>query len=183
MKQKIREKILLLKIKTKKDSAAFGELYDIYVEKIYRFVFFKINNKEETEDIISDVFLKVWNYLIENRKIEIGSFSGLVYRVARNNIIDFYRQRAKKQECSLDSVILIADDDNYEKVEINQEVEQIMKVIKKMKQEYQEVLLLRFVEDLSTAEIASILDKTSTSVRVILHRATKKLQELMESDL
>ena len=70
MKLKMEEKALLFKIRTKKDSAAFGELYNLYVEKIYRFVFFKINNKEETEDITSDVFLKVWNYLIENRKKE-----------------------------------------------------------------------------------------------------------------
>ena len=180
MKLRMKEKILLLKIRTKKDSAAFGELYDLYVEKIYRFVFFKINNKEEAEDMVSDIFLKVWNYLIENRKKEVGSFSGLIYRVARNSVIDFYRQRANKQECSLDSVVLMADDDNYEKIEINHEVEQIMKVVKKMKQEYQEVLLLRFVEDLSTSEISVILDKSNTNVRVTLHRATKKLKELLE---
>jgi len=180
MRQKIREKILLLKIRIKKDPVAFGELYDLYVEKIYRFVFFKINNREEPEDITSEVFLKVWNYLIENREKEIESFTGLIYRIARNLIIDFYRQRARKQECSLDSVVLLVDDGNYAKVEIDQEVEKIMLVIKRMKQEYQEVILLRFVEDLSTSEISTILDKSKTNVRVILHRATKKLQELLE---
>ena len=182
MKLKMEEKALLFKIRTKKDSAAFGELYNLYVEKIYRFVFFKINNKEETEDITSDVFLKVWNYLIENRKKEIGSFTGLIYRIARNSIIDFYRQRAKRQECSLDSVVLLADDKNYEKVEIDIEVEKIMIVVKRMKQEYQEVILHRFVEELTTSEISSILDKSKTNVRVTLHRATKKLQELLEQD-
>jgi len=76
----------------------------------------------------------------------------------------------------------MADDKNYEKIEIDIEVEKIMKVVKRMKQEYQEVILLRFVEELTTVEISSILDKTKTNVRVTLHRATKKLQELLEQD-
>ncbi len=179
MRLKMKEKILLFKIRTKKDSAAFGELYDLHIEKIYRFVYFKVNNKEESEDITSEVFLKTWNYLIENTDKEVESFTGLVYRVARNLIIDFYRERARKPECSIESVVLVDKDDNFKKVETNQEVERLMVVIKKMKQEYQEVLLLKYVEELSTAEIAKILEKTQTGVRVTLHRATKKLQELL----
>ena len=77
---------------------------------------------------------------------------------------------------------MLADDKNYEKVEIDIEVEKIMIVVKRMKQEYQEVILLRFVEELTTSEISSILDKSKTNVRVTLHRATKKLQELLEQD-
>ncbi|MFH1947153.1 MAG: RNA polymerase sigma factor [Candidatus Magasanikbacteria bacterium] len=179
MKLKMKEKILLFKVRTKKDSAAFGELYDLHVERIYRFVYFKVSNKEESEDITSEVFLKTWNYLIENKDKEVKSFTGLVYRIARNLIIDFYRQRAKKSECSIDSVVLMANNDDFKKIEINQDVERLMIVVKKMKQEYQEVVLLKYIEELSTAEIAKILDKTKTSVRVTLHRATKKLQEML----
>lgn len=179
MKLKIKEKILLLKIRTKKDPVAFGELYDLHIEKIYRFVYFKVNNKEESEDITSEVFLKTWNYLIENSNKEVESFTGLIYRIARNLIIDFYRERAKKPECSIESVVLIDKNNDYKKVEINYEVEKLLSVIKKMKQEYQEVLLFKYVEDLSTAEIAKILNKSKTGVRVTLHRATKKLQEML----
>ena len=180
MKLKMKEKILLLKIRTKKDSVAFGELYDLYVEKIYRFVFFKINSKEETEDITSDVFLKTWNYLIENNKKEIESFTGLIYRIARNAVIDYYRHQSKHQECSLESVVISVEEPSFKQVEFEHEADQLLLVIKRMKQEYQEVLMLKHVEDLSTAEIASILKKSKTNVRVTLHRATKKLKELLE---
>jgi len=179
MKRKLEEKILVYRVRTKQDPDAFGELYDIYVDKIYRFVYFKITNKEEAEDITSSVFLKVWSYLIEYTEKEIESFSGLVYRIARNAVIDFYRQRARRQECALENNLnLPIEDKGYKMVEVDQEVEQLMEVIKKLKQEYQEILLLKYVDELSTNEIADILGKSKTSVRVTLHRAMKKLKEL-----
>ena len=181
MKRKLTEKLLVYKVRTKQDPNAFGELYDIYVNKIYRFVYFKISSKEETEDIVSNVFLKVWSYLIEHSDKEIESFSGLIYRISRNAIIDFYRERARHQEYSLDNTLnLPYEDPKYKEIEIGQEIEQLMQVIKKMKQEYQEVLLLKYVDELSTGEIANILDKTKTSVRVTLHRAKKKLSQMVE---
>jgi len=100
MGRKLNEKKLVYSVRVKKDPSAFAELYDSYVEKIYRFVYFKINSKEEAEDIVSSVFLKVWTYLIEYTEKEIDSFSGLIYRVARNAIIDFYRERGAKQFAS-----------------------------------------------------------------------------------
>jgi len=76
MKANYREKLLVHKVQEKKDNEAFGELYDLYIEKIYRFVFIKLSNKEEAEDITSEVFLKTWNYLTADKKqSEIKSFS------------------------------------------------------------------------------------------------------------
>lgn len=179
MKPKVSEKLLLLKIKTKKDPDAFANLYDLYIEKIYRFVYFKVNNKEEAEDIVSDVFLKVWNYLIESKKREIESFSGLIYQITRNKVIDYYRKKAKEKNYSLEDVVILAPDKNFAKIETNLEVERLLKYIKKLKSDYQEVLMLRYIEDLGIGEIAKILDKKKTNVRVILHRATKKLKQII----
>ena len=178
---KIIEKKLLFKVKNKKDQDAFGELYDLYVEKIYRFVYFKISNKEEAEDITSTVFLKTWQYLIADSKKEVRSFSGLVYQIARNSIIDFYRWKSTKQECSIEHIKEISvEDDTYTSIEMDQDVESLMKTLRKLKQEYQEVVMLKHVEELSTAEVAEILGKSKTNVRVTLHRATKKLKDLID---
>ena len=177
----ITEKLLLLKIQDKKDPEAFAKLYDQYVEKVFRFVRFKVDNKEEAEDITSEVFLKVWSYLIENTEVKITSFAGLVYKTARNNVIDFYRARGQRKEVELDPEMPIgAEDKNYNVVANNQEVEQILRTIKKLKQEYQEMILLKYVDELTTSEIAEILGKSNMTVRVTLHRATKKLKELYE---
>jgi RNA polymerase sigma-70 factor (ECF subfamily) len=183
MGRKLNEKILVYKVRVKKDPSAFAELYDAYIEKIYRFVYFKINSKEEAEDIVSSVFLKVWNYLIEYTEKEIDSFSGLIYRVARNAVIDFYRERGARRYEPVEVLETIAvEEKSYHQVNVNLEVEKIMIVVKKLKQDYQEVVLLRHVEELSTAEIAEILGKSQVNVRITLHRAMKKLKELLETE-
>lgn len=176
----ITEKLLLLKVRTKKDPEAFAVLYDMYAEKIFRFVRFKIDSREEAEDITSEVFLKVWNFLLEHQETGVRTFSGLVYRIARNSVIDFYRERARRRECQLDEEMqIVSEDKNYRRIEADQELQTLLEKIKQLKQEYQEVILLKYVDDLSVAEIAEILGKSSVGVRVTLHRAGKKLQELL----
>jgi len=95
------EKSLLFKLQTKRDPDAFAALYDTYVERIYRFVFFKVGNQTDTEDIVSETFLKTWNYITSHKSEEVKSFSGLLYRIARNCIVDYYR---KKQTVNQPSV-------------------------------------------------------------------------------
>ena len=101
MASKIKQKILLYRLQSKPDPAAFAQLYDIYVKQIYRFVYFKVSSHEEAEDITSEVFLKTWRYINDKSKKKISSFSGLLYRLARNAIVDLYRVKAKRPEVSL----------------------------------------------------------------------------------
>jgi len=180
---RISEKILLYKIQAQKDPEAFGKLYDEYVEKIYRFIFFKVSNREEAEDLTSEVFLKTWNYLIKPSQNKVKSFSGLVYKVARNALIDYYRSKSKQQECSLEDAPEMVDLNNqYKEIENKEEVKYLLEIIKKMKEGYQEIVLLHYIEELSIAEIAKITEKSRTNVRVTLHRALKLLNKLIEED-
>lgn len=181
----LKEKHILYTILSQKDPEAYGKLYDLYIEKIYRFILFKVNNREEAEDLTSDVFLKVWNYLLGEKGKEVTSVSGLFYSVARNVVIDFYRQRAKKPTCSLDQVLELASDDGREKEkkEAKQDITALLKSLESLKQDYQEIILLRYIDELSIKEIAIIIGKSSTNVRVLLHRAIKKLQELHEKKI
>lgn len=179
------EKLLLFKLRTKHDPESYAKLYDIYVEQIYRFVYFKVSSHEEAEDITSEVFLKAWHYIQEGH--EIKSFSGLLYRMARNSIIDLYRKKSSKPESfledQLDAGLEIGDKGKWMS-EINSklEAEKILKALKKLKQEYQEVITLRYVDELELEEIAEIIGKGRIAVRVTLHRAVKKLQELLEKE-
>lgn len=183
MTGKIAEKIFLFKIETKKDPEAFGQLYDLYIEKIYRFVYFKVGNKEEAEDLVSEIFLKVWNYLLSEDRKEIASFSGLVYKIARNCLIDFYRSRSTKTaNLTLEMVEnLTIESKDFKKIELGQEVEDLLVYLRKLKQDYQEVLVLRYIEELDISEIAEILGMSRVGVRVTLHRAIKKLKEMVEN--
>jgi len=173
-----KEKTLLFRLQTKQDPEAFAELYDFYVKRIYRFVYFKVAGHEEAEDIVSEVFLKSWNYIIGSGGKEIKSFSGLLYRIARNSIIDYYRKRAGSPE-NLSDDQDVGDEGKW-CVDINNQLdnEQIIVAIRKLKQEYQEVLTLRYVDGLQIDEIAEITGKGNVAVRVTLHRALKKLKEI-----
>lgn len=173
-----KEKTLLFRLQTKQDPEAFAELYDLYVKRIYRFVYFKVAGHEEAEDIVSEVFLKSWNYIIGSSGKEIKSFSGLLYRIARNSIIDYYRKRAGSPE-NLSDDQEVGDGGKWY-MDINNQLdnEQIIVAIRKLKQEYQEVLTLRYVDGLQIDEIAEITGKGNVAVRVTLHRALKKLKEI-----
>ena len=177
-----KEKILLYKVRVKKDPDAFAQLYDFYVEPIYRFVYFKLSSKEDAEDITSEVFLKTWNYLITSGN-HVNSFRHLVYKIARNRIIDVYRERTNRMECPIETIQNVAVTADLRKIiEIKDEGIQILLVMKKLKSEYQEVIHLKYVEGLSAGDIAEILEKSYTNVRVLLHRAIKKLKELTEAE-
>ncbi len=179
MSGKIAEKILLYKVLTKHDPEAYAQLYDAYVEQIYRFIYFKVASHEEAEDLTSEVFLKAWNYLQENR--EVKSFSGLLYKMSRNTIIDLYRQKSAKPEVQLSEEIEVGDKGEwYADVADKLEVQKIVQSLKKLKQEYQEVVTLRYIDELEVEEIAEITGKGKVAIRVTLHRALKKLKELNE---
>ena len=181
MNSNIKEKLFLYKVRNNKDAESYAVLYDKYVEPIYRFVYFKISNKEEAEDVTSEVFLKAWDYLTKNKDIEIKSFRALVYAIARNKIVDVYRDRAKRKELPREEAVGInSKTDLHHETAVSQDAEQLLETIKSLKQEYQDVIHLRHVEGLSTKEIAEVLDKKASSVRVTLHRAINKLKELLE---
>lgn len=178
----IKEKKLLYDIQREKSPDAFAELYDHYISKMYRFVYFKLSNKEESEDLVSELFLKAWYYLTDDHNKDVRSFSGFIYRMARNMIVDVYRKRPKQMDLLNEHVGLERSPEAspFEQVAIKTEADFILKQVKLLKQEYQDIVLLRHVEGLSTAQIADILGKSKTNVRVTLHRAMKLLKEIVE---
>lgn len=179
MLDKIAEKFLLYKLQVKQDPEAYAELYDTYVKQIYRFVYFKVSTHEEAEDITSEVFLKAWHYIQEKK--EIKSFSGLLYRIARNAIIDVYRAKAGKPETPLIEDIDVGDGGKwFSDISTKVEADKVIEAIKKLKQEYQEVITLRYVDELDIREIAEIIGKGSVATRVTLHRALTKLKKIIE---
>lgn len=178
MLEKLNDKILLYRLQTKHDPGAYAQLYDTYVKQIYRFVYFKVSSHEEAEDITSEVFLKAWRFLQEKK--EINSFSGLLYRIARNAVIDLYRARASKPESPINEDTDVGDSGKwYADVSNKVDTERIVTAIKKLKQEYQEIITLRYVDELEIAEIAEIVGKNNLAIRVTLHRAVGKLKKIL----
>lgn len=176
MKNPLNLKILFLKVKNQ-DPEAFGQFYDLYVTRIYRFIFFKVNSVADAQDITSEVFLKLWQYIKEGK--EIRNFNAFTYMIARNLVIDFYRQNNKKEDPLSDEHIKIPDEqkDILRQEIMNAELSEALKGIENLKDEYKEVIILRYLDELSLSEIASIVGKSNGAVRVLLYRATKALKE------
>jgi RNA polymerase sigma-70 factor (ECF subfamily) len=179
-RKNIKEKILYLRLK-QKDKEAFIEAYDLYLDDIYRFIFFKVSSKEEAEDLSSSVFLKAWNHIQNNNISDYKTLRALFYKIARNLVIDHYRSNANKRDMSIDSddnFIQIADErqDILSKIEISDDFDQVKTRMLDLKEEYREVLILKYVNELSVTEIADVLDKKKGNVRVLVYRALNALR-------
>jgi len=183
--KRIEEKILFSQLKSR-NKQAFIKAYDLYVDQIYRFIFFKVGHKEEAEDLTSAVFLKAWNYIQNNNLIDYKSFKSLIYKIARNSIIDHYRKGSQHSNITIDnpdSKLDLIDEkqDIGKQAELASDFAILETKLSELKDEYREVIVLRFVNELSIAEIAEILDKSRGNVRIIVYRALKALRELVNN--
>ena len=157
------------------DAEAFGRIYDGYVERIYRFVFFRVDDQQTAEDITSQVFLKAWSNL--NRfEFTRTPYIAWLYTIAHNTVIDHYRTR--KVTTALDDVQL-SQPDAAEAVENQIDLTVEMKTIKMAMQsltdDQQQVLHLRFIAGMSNTEIAQQLGKREGAIRALQMRGLQAL--------
>jgi RNA polymerase sigma-70 factor (ECF subfamily) len=157
------------------DKAAFGLLYDRYVDRIYRFVFYKTFQKEVTEDIVSDVFHKVYDRLGSFDSTR-GTFSQWVYRIARNAVIDHYRT-LKKTIPIEDAFDLGEEDRTVEEHDNLLALGRVREFMKALSPRQREIITLRIWEELSYKEIADQLDTTEDAAKMAFSRAMKELRE------
>jgi len=184
--EKFKNKQVFSKLKSH-DKEAFIKVYDESVNDIHRFVYFKIGSKEEANDITSMIFLKTWNHIQNNTLVDSKTLRALLYKIARSTIIDHYRENSNKKTASLDDEennIDVVDDgqDPQEKIDNEANLNLIKSKLPLLKEEYREVIIMRFINDLTLEEIADISGKTKGNVRVLMHRALVALRELVEAD-
>ncbi len=181
-----KDRALFWKLK-KKDENAFLEVYERYVDDVYRFVYFKVGGSEEAQDITSIVFLKTWNYVQENKLQESKSLKSFVYKVARNCVVDYYRQNRVGQTVDIDdedSGVDLTDEsqDIAREVELSLEIALVKEKLNELKDEYREIIILRYINELSFSEIAEITGRSKNSTRVLVHRALKTLRDILEEE-
>lgn len=164
----------------KGEAEAFGLLYDRYQPQIYRFIFIKVGHREEAEDLTHQVFLKSWEN-IDSYNFQGFPFSSWLYRVARNQVIDYYR--TKKINLSLESIVeLKTENPNTKIIDDALDIEKVKKAISQLNPGQQDVIVLRFIEDFSPGETASILNKTETAVKLLQYRAIKNLKKILNHE-
>jgi RNA polymerase sigma-70 factor (ECF subfamily) len=165
------------------EASAFGLLYDRYQTQIYRFIYLKVSHREEAEDLTHQVFLKSWQN-IGGYKFQGFPFSSWLYRIARNQIIDYYR--GKKNNLNIEEISeLKIDDSSVEIIEIldnNSDVKKIKEAIKQLNPNHQDIIILRFIEELSLKETASALKKSEIAVKLLQYRDVKNLKKILHND-
>jgi len=154
----------------------FSEIYNRYVDKIYRFIFLKVSSQEVAEDLASETFLKTWE-TYKNGNPEIENIQAFLYKTARNLVIDYYRGKGKAKIVSADYRPIIDPKQNLEeKAFLNSDIENIKQALANLKEDYQDVIIWYYLDDLPISEISQMLDRTEEATRVLLHRALNALK-------
>ncbi|NQU77853.1 sigma-70 family RNA polymerase sigma factor [Candidatus Falkowbacteria bacterium] len=178
MKLKFLEKRLIRKIQNG-DAEAFAQVYDAYIDKIYKFIYYKVRTQEQAEDLTSQVFTKLLEYILSGKEIE--NLQALIYRVARNQVVDHYR--SSKVEVPIEFAVRETAVSFEAEIGKKEGLMEIEKALRKLKGEIKEAMLLRYIDDYSIREVAEILGKSEGSVRVMIHRARKEIKgKLLNKD-
>lgn len=169
-------------VKAKYDTAAFDQLYDRYFLQIYKFVLLRVKDRDTANDVVSDVFYKAMSKisLFKWRSIP---FSSWLYRIAINEISNHFRREKKQQK--LIGGLAMEDEQYTSPADADDTVSYdfIHKYIKKLDQRDQDVIILRYFEKKSFQEISEIIGKKEGYIRVILHRALKKLEQTLPKEV
>ncbi len=162
------------------DAEAFSYLYEKNVTRIYNYIFYRIGSASDAEDITSRVFYRAFGHI--NSYVEKGvPFSAWLYRIAHNLIANWHRDNLRRKEVPLeDHLELPQRSDQPERMlEKNQETELLLKGIRRITADRQQLILLKYLENLSNAEIAMIMGRSEGAIKSLYHRALISLREEM----
>jgi len=168
----------LLAEAAKTDPRAFGELYERYYERIYRYVYHRVGNAPDAEDVTAMIFMKALEAM-PTYQLRRSSFAPWLFRIARNAVIDHYR-RGRKQS-PLDEVEFYSKDgDPALDVLTAERRAELRSLVEHLSDDQRDVVLMRYSADLSFPEIATTLNKNEPAVRMLLHRGLRKLKAVMD---
>lgn len=174
---------LLLEAAIAYDEAALGELYDRYEARIYHYIYRRTGEDMVAEDLTAQVFIKMLQAIRDQRAWH-SSFSGWLYRIAHNIVIDHYRKRDRYTQVGLDETAdIVAENDNPAlSAELRLTSEKIRFAMRQLTDEQSEVLSLRFLEGYSIFEVSVMMNKTEGAVKALQYRAVATLRNLLEHE-
>ena len=163
------------------DEHTFIELYHEYAPKLFKYCYFRVHSKEDAEDLAGQVFMKTWDYITHGNTID--NMRAFLYRSAHNVIVDFYKTSKKDREVSIhsfgeDTIDIPDARDLACDTEIKLLAQDVIKKLEVLPDAYREIIVLRYINELSITEIAETTGMTENNVSVKLHRATEKLKDI-----
>lgn len=164
------------------DVAAFGEIYDTHVDSVYRYLLYRVREPSDAEDLTSEVFTRAFAN-IHRYRWQGKSFLAWLYTIARNAVTD--RRRRNRPTVDLDNAYGLAEEGPtaHDRAVLGEQVDALRGAVKHLTGEQQEVLVLRFVENMSSREVATILGKNEGAIRALQFRALGRLRKILHDQL
>jgi len=168
--------------KAKGDPKSFGELYERYLNKIYTYIFYRVGNHADAEDLTSRVFQKAFVHL-PGYEPQGLPFSAWLYRIAHNMVANWYRDQSRRKVVGLDEATRhSAEEEPGSVMERTAEREMLLKIIRQLSADKQQVLILKFAEGYSNTEIGVILGKSEGAVKSLYHRTLLHLKDAVKKN-
>jgi RNA polymerase sigma-70 factor, ECF subfamily len=165
----------------KEDTAAFGELYERYVKRIYNYVYYRTGNHHDAEDLTARVFARALQHIPSY--VDRGlPFSAWLYRIAHNLVVNWHRDRGRRKLVPIDELVVstLRSEAPERMTERREEHELLLLAIQNLPEERQQLLTLKFVERLSNAEIGQIMERSEGAIKSLYHRTLLALREELE---
>jgi RNA polymerase sigma-70 factor (ECF subfamily) len=165
------------------EKPAFGELYERYLSKIYNYIYYRTGNHHDAEDLTARVFFRAMAH-IETYTDRGVPFQAWLYRIAHNLVANWHRDSGRRKIIPLDDFVtssLRAEaPDRY--AEDKHEQEMLMAAVRRLPEDRQQLLLLKFIDGLSNAEIGQIMDRTEGAIKSLYHRTLLSLRDELQDD-
>jgi len=163
--------------RAKEDAEAFGQLYERYVDKIYNYVYYRTGNHHDAEDLTAKTFYQALRHV--HRYTDRGlPFSAWLYRIAHNLVANWHRDRSRRQVIALDEIAWVTHREHPESgLEDEDDQRMLMRLIRRMPADRQQLLILKFVEQMSNLEIARIMGRSEGAIKSLYHRTLLALRE------
>lgn len=164
------------------DSEAFGTLYEIHVNRIYTYIYYRTGNQHDAEDLTARVFIRAMNH-IHNYKDKGLPFSAWLYRIAHNLVANWHRDNKRRQEVSLEAEPALQVDRDYPEATLlhSEEENQLLGVIRSLPTDRQQLLILKHVDSLSNSEIGAIMGRTEGAIKSLYHRTLLDLRDELDN--
>jgi RNA polymerase sigma-70 factor (ECF subfamily) len=172
----------LIKKAQRGDPCAFGDLYESHAPAIFRYLFAHLDSQMDAEDLTGEVFLKAWQSLPKYTERGVP-FLAFLFRIARNSLVDYYRQNNRLEPKPPDDMDRYTAEGISEPIEVvgsNLEHQHLLQILNKLRPDYQSVLTLRFISELSPEETSQVMNRSVGAIRVLQHRALAALREEMD---
>lgn len=161
-----------------RDADAFGALYERYVDRIYNYIYYRVGNAHDAEDLTARVFFRALAH-IDDYRDRGAPFAAWLYRIAHNLVANWHRDRSRRRDIRLDDVLGLAErgDGPEQLAERGEDARVLLSAIAVLPAERQQVLILKFGEGLSNIEIAQVMGRTEGAIKSLYHRTLIELRD------